>query len=261
MQQSRGIDSRPVKVIVVIVMAAAIATLGLHRQGGEISEAVADHPLDEHFDPLMPRYPRVAEFPLGEALEAGEGEMRMSYFSTEDPPFRVARYYRTVWEQDGLSVHHNVTSSGGVVGTFDPRIKGARSVTIVASGARTWVFPATVERPLDTANPGDMGADDGLPVYPGSASGLTLRTSDHGRESVVATYSNDGGLSKNVSFFREQMSDRGWRETEVPSFDELEGHRALRFVNDGRECTINLTPLEEDERRVVVSVILESDAQ
>ena len=36
----------------------------------------------------------------------GDGAMRMSYFSTKDPPLRVARYYRTIWEQQGLSVHH-----------------------------------------------------------------------------------------------------------------------------------------------------------
>lgn len=248
-----------IKVVLIIVTAAAIATLGLLRGGGELPDAVANHPLDDHFDPLMPRYPRVAEFPLGEQLGAGDGEMRMSYFSTDDPPLRVARYYRTVWEQEGLKVHLNVSPAGGVVGTFDPRIKAARSVTILSKAGRTWVFPATVERPLGTVNPGDLGESEGLPVFPGSSRGMTLRTSDVGRESLVTTSSNDGGLSKNLAFFRGQMSTQGWRELEVTDFEELQGHRALSFERDDDRCTINLTPYGDDERRVVVSVILERD--
>lgn len=248
-----------IKVVLIIVAAAAIATLGLLRGGGELPEAVANHPLDDHFDSMMPRYPRVAEFPLGEQLNAGDGAMRMSYFSTEDPPLRVARYYRTVWEQEGLKVHHSVSPAGGVVGTFDPRIKAARSVTIVSKAGRTWVFPATVERPLGTANPGDLGASAGLPVFPGSSRGMTLRTSDMGRESLVTTSSNDGGLSKNLSFFRTQMSSEGWQELEVTDFEELEGHRSLSFERGEDRCFVNLTPFGDDERHVVISIILERD--
>lgn len=259
MTRGARITSRPIKVAVVVLMASAIATLGLLQQGGRLPRAEADHPLDGHFDPMMPRYPRVAEFPLGEALDAGDGVMRMSYFTTKDPPLRVARYYRAVWEREGLKVHHSVSAAGGVVGTFDPRVKKARSVTILTSRGSTWVFPATVDRPLDAAKAGDMGADDGLPVYPESSRGLTLRTSDDGRGSLVASYSNDGGVSKNLSFYRREMTERGWNEQQTPSFDELEGHRTLAFVRPGERCTINLTPVGDDERRVVVSVIREGD--
>jgi hypothetical protein len=250
-----------VKAVLAILAAAAIATLGLLHGGGGHPEAraeVGSAPLDGHFDPLMPRYPRVAEFPLGEELGEGDGTMRMSYFSTEDSPLRVARYYRTVWEQEGLSVHQSVTPQGGVVGTFDPRIKAARSVTILTKGRLTWVFPATVEGPAAAGAPGDLGEREGLPAYPGSTKGMTLRTTDAGRASLVTTYSNDGGLSKNVAFYRSQMSARGWREAQdMPSFEELEGHRLLSFERSGERCSVNLTPLDDDERRVVVSVILE----
>jgi len=260
-REARYVDARrPVKVVLIICAASAIATLGLLEGGGELSEAVADHPLDEHFDPLMPRYPRVAEFPLGEQLGAGDSAMRMSYFSTKDPPLRVARYYRTLWEQQGLSVHHNVSPAGGIVGTFDPRIKAARSVTILSKGQLTWVFPATVERPLGTAEQGDLGEEEGLPVFPGSRRGLTLRTSDAGRGSLVTTYSNAGGLTKNVRFFRNEMSGRGWREERTPDFEELGEHQALTFERGGQRCIVNLTPIG-DERQVVVSVILENDVR
>jgi hypothetical protein len=246
------------RVVVIILMAAAIATLGLLRGGGQHPEARAEvGALDGHFDPLMPRYPRVAEFPMGEELGEGDGAMRMSYFSTEDSPLRVARFYQTTWEQEGLSVHQSVTPQGGVVGTYDPRIKAARSVTIFTKGRLTWVFPATVDRPLGATEAGDLGEREGLPVYPGSSKGLTLRTTDQGRASVVTSYSNDGGLAKNLAFYREQMASKGWREREAPAFDELGGHRLLDFDRDGERCSVNLTPLDDDERRVVVSVILE----
>lgn len=249
---------KPFQVVIVIVASAAIATLGLlHGGGADVPEAQATHPLDDHFDPLMPRYPRVAELPLGERLEAGDGAMRMSHFSTTDSPLRVARYYQTVWEQEGLSVHHDVSPSGGVVGTFDPRAKMARSVTILAHGGRTWVFPATVERPLDVARAGDMGEDDGLPVFPGSSKGLTLRTSDAGQgTSLVATYTNSGGLTKNVEFYRREMQSRGWNESEVPSFEELGSDRMLTFQRGDQRCDIDLTSVGEEDQ-VIVCVVLE----
>lgn len=253
---------KPFQVVIVIVASAAIATLGLlHGGGADLPEAIADHPLDDHFDSLMPRYPRAAEFPMGEQLQAGQGAMRMSHFSTADPPLRVARFYQTVWEQEGLSVHHDVSPAGGVVGTYDPRVKTARSVTILAHGGRTWVFPATVERPLDVARSGDMGEDQGLPVYPGSSKGLTLSTSDAGQGSLVATYTNSGGLAKNIGFYEREMRSRGWNEAEVPSFEELEAHRALSFERGDERCSINLTPVGEDDD-VIVCVVLEgSDAR
>ena len=173
-----------------------------------------------------------------------------------DAPLRVARYYRTIWEGEGLSVHHHVTPRGGVVGTFDPRVKMARSVTILTQSGQTWVFPATVERPLDVVRSGDMGEDDGLPVYPGSSKGLTLRTSDAGQTSFVATYTNNGGLSKNVTFYQREMGARGWQETETPRFEELEEHRTLDFQQGDSRCTINLSPVGEEDQ-VIVCVVLE----
>lgn len=252
---------KPYQVILTIAASAAIATLGLLWGGGaELPEAAADHPLDDHFDPLMPRYPRAAEFPLGEGLDTGgDGTMRMSYFSTEDPPLRVARFYQTVWEQEGLSVHHDVTPAGGVVGTYDPRVGMARSVTIVTQGGRTWAFPATVERPGAIGTSEELGQSDGLPVYPGSTKGLTLRTTDAGRASVVTSYTNGDGLEKNVRFYRENMIDRGWNESEVPRFEEeLGGHQTLSYERGNERCSINLTPAGEGDQ-VIVCVVYEGN--
>lgn len=247
-----------VRAILVIGAAAAIATLGLMDQGGQLSEAVADHPLDEHFDPMMPQYPRVSEFPLGEKLSVGEGQMKMSYFGTKDPPLRVARFYRTLWEQQGLSVHHSVSPMGGVVGTYDPRINAARSVTIMAKNGMTWAFPATIESPSSAMRSGDLGTEDGLPVFPDSSKGLTLRTTDNGKASTVTTYSNDGGLAKNLRFYQEEMEARGWQPMASEDFEELEGHKALEFSRGPDRCTFNLTPVGERDH-VIISVVYEGE--
>lgn len=250
---------RALKAMGVLLAAAAIATLGLDRLGGEVRRAGAEaSPAGERFDALMPRYPGASEFPVGERLETGSGELRMGYFSTEDSPLRVARYYRTMWEQDGLSVHENVTPAGGVVGTFDPRIGAARSVTILTARGLTWAFPAVVERPVSALASGDLGEREGLPVFPGSTTGLTMRSRDLGGEgeTLVATYSNEGGLEENLAFYRRELAEAGWRELESRDFEELEGHRALELERDGRHLTVNLTPLQEAGDRVVVCVIL-----
>jgi hypothetical protein len=249
---------KPYQVILTIVAAAAIATLGLLEGGGAtLPEAMADHPLDEHFDPLMPRYPRASEFPLGGQLDIGQGQMKMSHFSTTDPPLRIARYYQTIWEGEGLSVHQDVSPSGGIVGTYDPRAKLARSVTIVTHGGLTWVFPATVDRPLGVAKAGELVQEAGLPEFPGSSSGLSLRTTDSGKASLVTTSTNSGGLEKNLHFYREEMSSRGWTEVDVPQFEKQLGqHRALAFERGAGRCSINLTPVG-DEDQVIVCILFE----
>jgi hypothetical protein len=246
---------RPVKANAVIALAALIATLGLDRTGGTAAVAVADHPLDGHFDPLMPRYPRAAEFPIGGGLETGEGLVRMSYFSTADAPLLVARYYRAVWEQEGLAVHDNVTPEGGVVGTFDPRVGAARSVTILAARGRTWGFPAVVRRPVDAVRSGDLGRDDGLPVFPGSSAGLTFRSSEGGERTVVASSSNTGGLEENIAFYRRELAADGWQELPEQTFSELGGHRSLELERGAERLTVSLTPVGEGDA-VVVCVIL-----
>ena len=101
-----------------------------------------------------------------------------------------------------------------------------------------------------------MGEEAGLPVYPGSSKGLTLSTSDAGQSSLVATYTNDGGLSKNLSFYQREMGSRGWRQLETPRFDELEEHRTLDFEQGNQRCTINLTPVGEEDQ-VIICVVLE----
>ena len=247
---------RPVKVVAIILAAAGIATLGLDRFGGQVRPAAAEHPLEELFDPLMPRYPRASEFPMGERHEVGEGELRMSYFSTSDAPLRVARYYRTIWEQEGLAVHESVTPSGGVVGTFDPRIGAARSVTILTAQGRTWAFPAVVERPLAAVESGDLGERDGLPVFPGSSRGLTHRSTEGDDRILVSTYSNEGGLGENLAFYRRELLGSGWRAVPSREFEELEGHRVLEFQREGEGLTINLTPVGEEGDQVVVCAIL-----
>jgi hypothetical protein len=249
---------RAATAIAVILAAAGIASFGLDRAGAELRPAAADQPLDGHFDPLMPRYPGVMELPMGNRLEAGSGELRMSSFSTEDSPLRVARYYRAVWEQEGLSVHESVTPAGGVVGTYDPRVRAARSVTILTARGMTWAFPSVVERPVQAVGAGDLGRREGLPVYPGSRTGLTLRTPGGQGEdaTLVSTYSNDGTLEENEAFYRRELLADGWRERDSRSFEELEGHRALELEREGQQLTVNLGPVGEEGDQVLVCVIL-----
>jgi len=242
--------------IALVVAASALAALALHFERGRPQLAHAIHPLDDHFDIHMPRYPGVSEVPLGETLEPGEGPMKMSFFSTTDSPRRVASFYQTVFEQEGLAAHSTVTSEGGVVGTFDPRVGAARSITILPHRGKTWVFPSVVDRPLDSARRGDMGQAAGLPVYPGSSRGLTLRASDHGAPSLVATYSNAGSLEENVRFYRRELAAAGWQENPMPGFAELEDHQAFGFFRGDEELSLGLTPVDGGGGGVVVSMVL-----
>ena len=96
-------------------------------------------------------------------------------------------------------------------------------------------------------------------MYPDSQQGLTLRTSDQGKQSVVATYTNDGGLAKNLAFYRDEMETRGWNEVDTPRFpEELGKNRSLSFIRGDEHCSINLTPAD-DEDHVIICVVFEGD--
>ncbi|MBI2895105.1 MAG: hypothetical protein HYY06_16230 [Deltaproteobacteria bacterium] len=243
-----------------LVLAAAIATLGM-LTSGETPLAGADgrddDPIAGYFADSLPRYPGVAEYPLGTKMRVGGEDMKLAYFITRDPPIRVAEFYARYWEAHGLRVTKDVTPHGGSVGAFDPE-NGAMAVSLVVRGGRTFAFPSLMQRPMRMLEVGDLADGGQIAAFPGSDGALRFTAEDEGRQSEVLSYGNWAGLRDNVDFYRREMGRRGWRESRDRSragaAPEVEGQRTLRFERRGERADISIAALGGGGRvRVLVT--------
>lgn len=244
------------RAITCLVLAAGIATLGM-LSGGETPIAEAD-PEDGqtppgYFAESLPRYPGVAEYPMGTRMRVGEEDMKMAYFVTRDPPIRVAEFYARFWEGRGLRVSQEVSPSGGTVGCVDPAA-GAMSVSIVRRGSMTYAFPSLLARPVRVLDAGDLTDGGEIAAFPGSDGAVRFTADDDGRGSEVLSYGNWAGVRDNVDYYRREMSRRGWHEGDSTAPEEARGGETLRFTRRAEKVDVAIAPVDREQGRVRVLV-------
>ncbi len=244
------------RAIACLVLGAAIATLGM-LSGGETPVAEADPDDGQtppgYFADSLPRYPGVAEYPMGTRLRVGGEDIKMAYFVTSDTPIRVGEFYARFWEARGLRVTQDVTPHGGTVGTVDPAA-GAMSVSLVRRGGQTYAFPSLLQRPVRVLDAGDLTDGGELVVYPGSDGATRFTADDDGRGSEVLSYGNWAGVRDNVDFYRREMGRKGWRESGSTAPEETRGAETLRFSRRGERVDVAVAPVDRQEGRVRILV-------
>ncbi len=248
--------SKLARITVIVTLAAGIAFLGLLSGGTHQGARAVDEPdpMRGHYPVSMPRYPGVKEYPLGSDLKVGDSPMKMSYFSTEDEPLQVARFYASRWKAAGHHVTEDITLQGGVVAAYDPASGALRQVLIRRKGRKSTVFPSVIAKPLQPKRVTAEKQDD-VPVYPGSEGTLTFGGRDPGHRSRVTMFTNYGGVLNNVQFYRGKLAERGWREVPSKGGSPLppEVSETLTFHKGSRELTINITRVD-DEKHVRVHI-------
>lgn len=244
------------RAIACLVLGAAIATLGM-LSGGETPVAEADPDDGQtppgYFADSLPRYPGVAEYPMGTRMRVGGEDIKMAYFVTSDTPIRVGEFYARFWEARGLRVSQDVTPHGGTVGAVDPSA-GAMSVSLVRRGGQTYAFPSLLQRPVRVLDAGDLTDGGELVVYPGSDGATRFTADDDGRGSEVLSYGNWAGVRDNVDFYRREMARKGWRESGSTAPEETRGAETLRFSRRGERVDVAIAPVDRQEGRVRILV-------
>jgi len=214
---------------------------------GAAARPTAD-PLAGYYGRGMPRYPGVTEVPAGAASRVGGTDVRMSFFSTEDEPARVARFYANAWRQRHCFVREDVTHQGGVVSAVAAESSTVSQGLILVEGGRTLVFPSASRAPLRAMQTGQEPPP--VPLFPGSRSVITLGSRESQMRARAHLSLNDGGLAANVLHYTRELRAAGYALETKKDQPLSPDHRILLFRKEGREVTVNLTALGPKQVRV-----------
>ena len=262
---SRG-RPRHARALLVLFLCAGIAVLGL-LAGGEHRKARArweKNPMVGYYPEGMPHYPRVRELPAGKSTSVGRARVRMSYFTTEDGPDRVADFYARFWRARRFFVRDDVTHVGGVVSAVDAHkgrvyqalitVRGGHSSKTGASAPTTVVFPSVTTSPTRAME--SLDREPPVPLYPESRAVIHLGASEGKTGARVVLSVNDGGLEANLDHYRRVLRGAGYRPENRKNEKPLgEQHHILVYRKEGSEVTVNLTAMGEDRVRVHMMVV------
>jgi hypothetical protein len=173
----------------------------------------------------------------------------MSYFSSEDDPAKVARFYTSFWQERRLFVRHDVTHVGGVVSAVDPR-GTIHQALITVQGGRTIVFPSLTSAPLRAMETGKEPPP--VPLYPKSKAVIALTTSEGVAKARIHLSVNDGDLEANVAHYGGELRAAGYAPQASQQQPAAQGadQRILVYHKDGREVTVSLAALGKQRTRV-----------
>ena len=250
-QNRRRGGSPAARTLLVLFFCAGIAFLGL-LGGGDYPAAVArrmSDPMNGYYGSDLRSYPGVRELPAGPSSSVGGTAVRMSMFTTDDEPAKVARFYEDAWRTRRLYVTSDVTHKGGVVSAVDSSGGKVYQVLLSANEKGTQVFPSVTTSPLEA-----LGSNEGepaVPLFPGSRAVLNLGTEEAGHKARVTMSVNDGTLEENLTHFRRELTGAGFeREVGKQPQNMQKGHRILVFRKEGHEVTVNLTALSDKKTKV-----------
>ena len=234
-----------------------MAFLGL-LAGGEHPGARAQRfrdPMMGYYPAVMPRYPGAVELPAGPEGQVGGARVRMSVFTTEDEPAKIARFYSNHWQQQRLYVREDVTHVGGTVSAVDVGAGKVYQALMVRRGKRTSVFPSVTSAPLEAMTPAQSAPV--VPHYPGSTTVIALSSREERTRARVWLSTNSGPMRDNLAHYRRALRAAGFAEeikqpAPADSSGKGPGYRMLLFRKEGSEVTVTLSPIAEERIRVHV---------
>lgn len=217
----------------VVTALAVLAVWGAAFVGAGEEAAAEPDGAGDFFGGAVPAYPGAkGAAPLGEGLELNGMPLRMATFVTDDPPDVVRDFYADAFAAEGLEVQSSsVAGPGAAVIAWDPERGVQRSVSILAQGGETLVFPALV--PLAASKPARPRPLPPLPEDAHLVSDLVAR--DGGDESRTVSVVTPHGQPEAVQSLGTRLTDAGWR------WDPAEATRAGAVITargpDRVECT------------------------
>lgn len=241
------------KTAAALLVCAGVAFFGL--LGGGQKPATArwgSDPMTGYFDETMPRYPGVTELPAGPHTRVGGSAVRMSMFTCEHEPLKVARFYGDFWRSRGLYVRKDITHKGGVVAAVDPKKDRVYQVLITRSGGRTRAFPSMTTAPLSAMQ--NEAQAPPVPLYPESEVLLALQSGEAVARARLSLSLNSGSLADNVTHFRRELRAAGYRPSGKPG-DLADETSLLVYARPGSEITVSLAPQGEGQTRVHITEI------
>jgi hypothetical protein len=243
------------RIFAVLFIASGIAFLGLLTGGEHLPVRAAEDPMLHYWPVPMPTYPGVTQWPVAADQRVGSSALKMAYFTTTDPPAKIADFYAGQWRNAGYYVKEDITFKGGTVSGYDAVAGMMRQVVMMHKDGRTMAFPAVATDPAKLLDRSAVPQD--VPIYPGASGLLVTAARDPMARSQVVTYLDDGPLEANLGFYKGELQRRGWiDETKpLPAKFQADDAHILVYTRDGAEMTINLLKLDETRTRVHVTLV------
>ncbi len=223
------------RLLLTAFLITAVTVLGIHNGTGSHEAHAADTSLPADYWPEpMTVYPGVSVMPLSSDMNLGrDNQVRMAWFTTEDEPLAVVKFYENHWNQAGYFVSRDVTPYGGRVSAVDPRTGVLRQITLSKEGGKTTVFMSMA---LSAPHDLDKTPED-IPVYPGAESVISFTSNDALTSSDVVTFMDAGTAEDNASFYKNKLAELGYSLTKETTNN---GVHMLVFSRAKEEITISV---------------------
>jgi|GEM_PF-3755497 hypothetical protein len=247
--KAQAVKAPHLRVVTVLIISAGIAFLGLLSRGDERKAIAGLNVMDNYFPADMPHYPGVKEVPAGPSSQMGGARVRMSQFTTDHDPYKVASYYSKYWRSHRLWVNADVTHRGGVVSAIDVQKGQVYQLLLTLRGKQTWAFASLTRMPGQALKTETQ--EPPLKLMPGSKAVSAFSTQAGGQRARVNISVNEQGLDQNLAYYRAELRRAGYTPERAASTPLGAGHKILIFSDmGGNEITVNLAILGGQRVRV-----------
>ncbi|MGM0596425.1 MAG: hypothetical protein ACQES9_05235 [Myxococcota bacterium] len=248
----------------ILLIAGILATAWLSSKKTGTAHAFKNHPdLRNYWTAEMPSYPNAKEYPLSSKMNVSNTKMKMAWFQTNDIPLDVGKHYGSIWKNKGHYVTKDVHPLGGKVSALDLKNNLLRQVIMQRKNDKTIVFVSLIMGQLTNLTKNDKEVDSKIiPIYPGSEGITSFGSDDKSGNSKVVTFINRGRVNDNVTFYKLEMQNRGYKLNNTNNFGKLATKKfskkvkILIFSKDKEEMTVSISEIENSNRvRVHISRI------
>lgn len=214
-------------------LAIVIGGISLGSDSRSADPVAAAAPARYYQENEIPAYPGSIEYTLGDDLRVNGVSTRISYFYTDDSPEKVRDFYVSRLKKEGLRPDVRLTSSNeSNVYALNKDRSNQISVTIVAQGDQTVVFPAIIPVSGKLLSSSAAKKNDLIPFSPDA---LGIMNVSSGTESgAFMTYIEPNfDLLSAVGHIRDTMGKRGWDIEEYKQDQDGSGRSAYVQVRRG----------------------------
>ena len=193
------------------------------------------------------------EIPVGDELEVSGQPMRLSLFSTADPPARVAAFYADAFRARGLLPILSTDGAPAHVSVFDPADGLQRFVSALPQpDGRTLVLTGAVDPRRPARFP--PGADAvSIPLPPGHRGLLAFRSLDGHARGESAHFLSAMPAGEVIRFYRQSLASDGYAESGGG------GDGLLLFARPGANLSLAIQKLDAGTGSAVFVTRIEGD--
>lgn len=152
------------------------------------------------------------EVAVGDVLEVNGQPMRLSVFSTSDPPRAVALFYARAFAARGVTPFVNPEEKAAQVAGFDPRDGNQRFVSALSQPDGQTLVLVGLTNPRRPPRFTTGAKEAGFPVPVESRAYLGYRSTDAGAEAESGQFVSPLASAEILAFYRHELPPRGFAE-------------------------------------------------